>query len=1181
MGFDNECVLNIQTLPGEYFCPVCRTLICPNEALQTQCTHLYCKPCLAYIVATTQACPYDGYLVTEADSKPLMESNKPLAETIGKVTVHCQYHKSGCQWHGNLSDCITHGTTCAYGNSPVVCNRCSTQIVHRQVQEHAQLCPGLQPQAQAQHTDSSMMQSSATGTQAAVQGPSAVASAVPMTPVTAAPTTVPSTTTARAGTDSAIAVASAGSTTVSTVAVAPSLPVAPTAASQGQALAPQTPTAEQYQQQLQYQQYYQQHYPGYNPYMQQYQQYGQYQQYTQPQTQIAPQNVAQAPAQSAPYAQPQVLQPNQPQHMVPFQPQNQPHLTQLQAPAAQSQSQQHPPLQSAAQTQIVQAQPQSQVSFQQPQPHAQPTTHTPVPTQLGSQPFAMPPTQATPSEVQPHVQPHIPQHHQVMAQQQQPQLQHLPQQQHPNAQQQSYPQMQAYHQPPPMSHAQPQNPSVHAVTGHQSFSQPQPAHQMQQGAPLQRSLHVSQQQMPSAQHHALAHTPQGQQPTMMAQGTQQTPQHQHVGHHALRPEIYASIPPQAAPQGFPLNAPASSQTGQSYQQGMPSSQQLMHAPLQSQGQQFMQQHPTHTSAGRSMNYVAPQEQFQNQSGGPVKGLQAGVMNQQPPMRMASDNVGATSELHGAGQSFGQGSSSLKKPTSESEKSENATNATGNTEVSGKNGSAESALVNPISLDGSDGSDKGKGKGKVDFSAWESNSHDPDARGGKGTRSGISNDLVKGGSLQQAPQHPYGPDSMLPQHMRQPGHMPYMQGLPNQMRPPKHSFPENSRPPMQQPFEMAPRVLGPNQNQMRISQSIRPDGAIVRPPMGAPMPGLHDSTVPPFAPEYVGQPHPLGTKKNNSVGNGPHGGSRALFEGGFNSSQKHSKSCAANPGRNNVSHKDFEDNMKQFPVPTHLDGEGHQRGPRPFEGGLGRPDGFADILPGRPPLTNHPGPFPIGFGEDYPRKPNSTVSYPDFISPGAEFGHRGIDGIPTLRNAGPFLQGMTGGPGGLHKDQLGSSNFPGSGHHDFDNSEFPRTRFHPGDAFVPRNLHGGGWGGGQLHGIEPSDYGYRGHMHADDPNIPIDYSRHGFPKESAHFGSGGHLRDGDVSWCRICNTSCGTVENLNIHVETREHHQHAMDIVLKMKQDVAKRRKNSFRNSGGPKSFKKKVPGKDSFRGNRR
>jgi len=69
MGYDNECVVNISSLPGEYFCPVCRTLIYPNEALQSQCTHLYCKPCLAYVVATTHACPYDGYLVTEADSK--------------------------------------------------------------------------------------------------------------------------------------------------------------------------------------------------------------------------------------------------------------------------------------------------------------------------------------------------------------------------------------------------------------------------------------------------------------------------------------------------------------------------------------------------------------------------------------------------------------------------------------------------------------------------------------------------------------------------------------------------------------------------------------------------------------------------------------------------------------------------------------------------------------------------------------------------------------------------------------------------------------------------------------------------------------------------------------------------------------------------------------------------------
>ncbi|XP_048420301.1 E3 ubiquitin-protein ligase NRDP1 [Pyrus x bretschneideri] len=163
MGFDNECILNIQSLAGEYFCPVCRLLVYPNEALQSQCTHLYCKPCLTYVVSTTQACPYDGYLVTEADAKPLTESNKALAETIGKIPVHCLFHRSGCTWQGPLSECTPHCSGCAFGNSPVVCNRCGVQIVHRQVQEHGQTCSGVQPAQQAQ----SALDTSASGTSAA------------------------------------------------------------------------------------------------------------------------------------------------------------------------------------------------------------------------------------------------------------------------------------------------------------------------------------------------------------------------------------------------------------------------------------------------------------------------------------------------------------------------------------------------------------------------------------------------------------------------------------------------------------------------------------------------------------------------------------------------------------------------------------------------------------------------------------------------------------------------------------------------------------------------------------------------------------------------------------------------------------------------------------------------------
>lgn len=73
--------------------------------------------------------------------QPLLESDKALAENIGKVKVRCLYHRSGCTWEGALSECTSHCSGCAFGTSPVICNRCGIQIVHRQVHDHAQSCP--------------------------------------------------------------------------------------------------------------------------------------------------------------------------------------------------------------------------------------------------------------------------------------------------------------------------------------------------------------------------------------------------------------------------------------------------------------------------------------------------------------------------------------------------------------------------------------------------------------------------------------------------------------------------------------------------------------------------------------------------------------------------------------------------------------------------------------------------------------------------------------------------------------------------------------------------------------------------------------------------------------------------------------------------------------------------------
>jgi hypothetical protein len=68
--------------------------------------------------------------------QPLLESNKQLAEMIGRVVVLCMNNKSGCPRQGILSDYATHGATCTFGNSDTVGS--STQRTHIQVQGPAQ-----------------------------------------------------------------------------------------------------------------------------------------------------------------------------------------------------------------------------------------------------------------------------------------------------------------------------------------------------------------------------------------------------------------------------------------------------------------------------------------------------------------------------------------------------------------------------------------------------------------------------------------------------------------------------------------------------------------------------------------------------------------------------------------------------------------------------------------------------------------------------------------------------------------------------------------------------------------------------------------------------------------------------------------------------------------------------------
>ncbi|KAL8225259.1 hypothetical protein R6Q57_017816 [Mikania cordata] len=554
MGFDNECILNIQSLAGEYFCPVCRTLVYPHEALQTQCTHLYCKPCLSYVVSSTQACPYDGYLVTEAGSKPLIESNKALAETIGKTTVHCLYHRSGCMWQGPLSECTTHCTGCAFGNSPVVCNRCGIQIVHRQVQEHAQTCNvnGTNIQAQGPGT---AQDAATSGVLSTDQSKIAPAASQPLT-----------------------------SHTVAGTPAAQNLNQPATAILLPQAMpAPAVPTPEQ-QYYQQYQQYYQQ-YPVYDPYQQAYQQYYPYQQ--QP-----AQQVQQPPFQ--PLSQPQLQQ----QVQAPM-PQVQPQAQNNPMAQAQVQGQQQPQAHPQAQPQIPangQPQPlypqavvigssqnQGQVNSQ-PQGHSggQAVVHTHMPLQSYSQ--------IQPQMVQNHAQPPMqaPQYQQPHPQMQQPQPPQV--QSYPQTQPQLQAQAQPYPHFQPHSHTQPQLQPTNP-------QQPSGSHPSYTSQPLQQIQHAPPQQNPmQAQPSSGSLLPQFLPPPPHMRPPQPPhmlpPQQRPVMHQVQQP-----MPPQymQQPQAFPGQTPAQPQ-------GQPHAGPYAHQHLQ-----VRPQAPSQPIQQPSLGFVQPQQ----------------------------------------------------------------------------------------------------------------------------------------------------------------------------------------------------------------------------------------------------------------------------------------------------------------------------------------------------------------------------------------------------------------------------------------------------------------------------------------------------------------------------------------------------------------------------------------------
>ncbi|KAH9331843.1 hypothetical protein KI387_003951, partial [Taxus chinensis] len=221
-----------------------------------------------------------------------------------------------------------------------------------------------------------------------------------------------------------------------------------------------------------------------------------------------------------------------------------------------------------------------------------------------------------------------------------------------------------------------------------------------------------------------------------------------------------------------------------------------------------------------------------------------------------------------------------------------------------------------------------------------------------------------------------------------------------------------------------------------------------------------------------------------------------------------------------------------------------------------------------------------------RRPESAGMRPDFMGPRSEFGRTRLDPLAPPRSPGKDYMGMpsgrpnigpsggfgpVGGPSHLsrpiedmNRDPLGfdeqrnkSFGFhSGAMHNAFQSGQLPMG---VGNRFPP--FHSGPVPGAPGPLPNPMMMGEPGAGFG--ANVPIQ----GFPGESGFFKKqaqmpndvepldlGRKRKPGSTGWCRICQIDCYTVEGLEQHTQTREHQKTAMDMVLSIKQDNAKRQK---------------------------
>ena len=108
---------------SDYFCPVCQNLL--TEPFQLECGHQLCRKCRDRLLSSNKTeCP----TCRDSDALSNARIDKFLKRKVSSVKIHCQHHKQGCEWVGEVRDFQYHLDRNVVA-CPFWCGKRSCQVV--------------------------------------------------------------------------------------------------------------------------------------------------------------------------------------------------------------------------------------------------------------------------------------------------------------------------------------------------------------------------------------------------------------------------------------------------------------------------------------------------------------------------------------------------------------------------------------------------------------------------------------------------------------------------------------------------------------------------------------------------------------------------------------------------------------------------------------------------------------------------------------------------------------------------------------------------------------------------------------------------------------------------------------------------------------------------------------------